>query len=231
MSLLGSTSLPALLLFGAGAQAENPIVQTIYTTDPAPVVYNNRVYVLTGHDEDGSTTYVMKNWHLYSTADMANWQDHGSPASLSTFAWSDANAWAGQIVQRNNKFYLYAPVRHSTGPMAVGVATSNNIEGPYTDALGKPLVENNQFDPTVYIDSDDQAYLYWGNPDLNYVKLNNDMISYSGRSAALCGEPCRSKLTVPLQREQNRSYCCWLWHPTGRGWIHFRRGPMVLQTW
>ena len=37
------------------AQADNPIIQTIYTADPAPLVYNGRVYLYTGHDEDGST--------------------------------------------------------------------------------------------------------------------------------------------------------------------------------
>ncbi len=35
-------------------------------------------------------------------------------------------------------------------------------------------------DPTVFIDDDGQAYLYWGNPNLYYVKLNQNMISYSG---------------------------------------------------
>ena len=32
----------------------------------------------------------------------------------------------------------------------------------------------------MFIDADGQAYLYWGNPNLWYVKLNADMISYSG---------------------------------------------------
>jgi hypothetical protein len=35
-------------------------------------------------------------------------------------------------------------------------------------------------DPTVFVDDDGQAYLYWGNPLLYYVKLNDDMISVSG---------------------------------------------------
>ncbi|KAI0392473.1 carbohydrate-binding module family 6 protein [Xylariaceae sp. FL0594] len=162
------------------ARADNPIVQTIYTTDPAPVVVGDRLYVFTGHDEDGSTTYNMRNWHLYSTTDMANWQDHGSPLRLEDFSWANANAWAGQMVPRNGKFYFYVPVRHNTGAMAIGVAVSDNILGPYKDALGKPLVENNEIDPTVWIDTDGQAYLYWGNPNLSYVKLNQDMLSYSG---------------------------------------------------
>jgi arabinoxylan arabinofuranohydrolase len=170
-----------VILCGVGlARADNPIVQTIYTTDPAPLVYNGRVYLYTGHDEDGSTTYNMRDWHLYSSADIANWQDHGSPLSLTNFTWANANAWAGQVIPRNGKFYYYVPVRHSTGSMAIGVAVSDSITGPFHDAIGRPLVENNQIDPTVFIDDDGQAYLYWGNPDLWYVKLNQDMISYSG---------------------------------------------------
>ncbi|KAI8633668.1 carbohydrate-binding module family 6 protein [Xylariaceae sp. FL1651] len=177
----GAWLLLGALLGGAGvARADNPIVQTIFTADPAPVVINDRLYVFTDHDQDGATTYDLRDWHVYSTTDMANWQDHGSPLSLQNFSWANANAWAGQVVPRNNKFYYYVPVRHTTGSMAIGVAVSDNIIGPYKDALGKPLVENNMIDPTVWIDTDGQAYLYWGNPGLSYVKLNQDMISYSG---------------------------------------------------
>lgn len=86
----------------------------------------------------------MTEWRLISTTDMVNWQDHGSPASLSTFSWSNGNAWAPQVIARNDKFYMYAPCRHTTGPMGIGVAVSSTITGPYKDALGKPLVENNE---------------------------------------------------------------------------------------
>ncbi|KAK6526009.1 hypothetical protein TWF281_011050 [Arthrobotrys megalospora] len=168
-------------LHGAGlVRADNPIVQTIYTADPAPLVYNGRVYLFTGHDEDGSTTYTMKDWRLFSTSDMANWQDHGITMGLTTFSWANANAWAGQVIARNNKFYYYVPVRRTNGGMAIGVAVSDSITGPWRDAIGKPLVENGEIDPTVYIDDDGQAYLYWGNPNLWYIKLNSDMTSYSG---------------------------------------------------
>ncbi len=32
----------------------------------------------------------------------------------------------------------------------------------------------------MFIDTDGQAYLFWGNPKLYWVKLNADMVSYSG---------------------------------------------------
>jgi len=169
------------LLDGTGfTGADNPFVQTFYSADPAPMVYNDRLYVFLDHDNDGATYFDMTEWRLHSTTDMANWQDHGTVATLKTFSWSNLNAWAPQVIQRNGKFYMYAPCRHNSGQMAIGVAVSNTITGPYTDAIGKPIVMNNQIDPTVWIDDDGQAYLYWGNPDLLYVKLNSDMISYSG---------------------------------------------------
>ncbi len=32
--------------------ADNPIIQTKFTADPAPLVYNDRVYLYTSHDEE-----------------------------------------------------------------------------------------------------------------------------------------------------------------------------------
>ncbi len=171
----------AVALLPAPAQADNPIVQHIYTADPAPLVYDGRVYLYTGHDEDGSSYFTMRDWHVFSSADMVNWTDHGSPMSLATFSWADADAWAGQVVPRNGKFYWYVPVRQrSTGQRVIGVGVADSPTGPFRDAIGRPLVGNGEIDPTVMIDDGGQAYLYWGNPHLWYVRLNADMISYSG---------------------------------------------------
>ena len=181
-SVIALISLALLVLVvPAPARADNPIVQTIYTADPAPLVHNGRVYLYTGHDEDNSTYFTMKEWRVWSSADLVNWTDHGSPLNLASFTWASNNAWAGQAVERNGKFYWYVPMTdRATGAMAVGVAVADSPTGPFHDALGHPLVENNEIDPTVFIDDDGQAYLYWGNPNLWYVKLNPDMISYSG---------------------------------------------------
>ena len=163
------------------ARADNPIVQTIYTADPAPLVHNGRVYLYTGHDEDGSSYFTMKEWRVWSSADMVNWTDHGSPLDLADFSWASSNAWAGQAVERNGKFYWYVPMQvRATGRMAIGVAVADSPTGPFRDALGRPLADTNEIDPSVFIDDDGQAYLYWGNPNLWYVKLNPDMISYPG---------------------------------------------------
>lgn len=174
----------ALTCVGAmSAGAQNPIIQTMYTADPAPMVYNNRVYVYTTHDEDESTWFTMNNWKVYSTNDMVNWTDHGVILSYSDFEWGKGDAWAAQCVEKNGKFYLYVPMISKTNNRgAIGVAVGDSPFGPFHDPLGKPLVQSEwgDIDPTIFIDDDGQAHMYWGNPKLKYVKLNEDMISYSG---------------------------------------------------
>ena len=165
-------------------QAQNPFVQTWFTSDPAPMVHDGTMYVYTGHDEDGADFFWMQEWRVYSSQDMVNWQDHGSPLALESFSWADDRAWASQTIERNGKFYWYicAHSRLSKG-MAIGVAVSDSPTGPFRDAIGKPLFENGSWDhidPTVMIDDDGQAWLMWGNPRIYYLKLNKDMISYSG---------------------------------------------------
>lgn len=170
--------------------AANPVVKNIYTADPAALVYNGTVYLYTGHDE-GSTGYVMNNWKCYSSTDMVNWTDRGTPLAVTVFKWASGDAWASQVVYRNGKFYWYVCVNErATNAKAIGVAVSTSPTGTFTDAIGKPLITNSQtkfttitwddIDPTVYIDTNGQAYMYWGNTACMYVKLNSDMISTSG---------------------------------------------------
>lgn len=170
------------LLNCLNVNAQRPIIQTKYTADPAPMVYNDTVFLYTTHDEDDAEGFKMQDWLLYTSTDMVNWTDHGVVASLKSFDWvkRDNGAWAEQVVERNGKFYMYCPI-HGNG---IGVLVSDSPYGPFKDPLGKPLVWQKEhwddIDPTVFIDEDGQAYMYWENPNCYYVKLNEDMISYSG---------------------------------------------------
>lgn len=170
------------LLNSLNVNAQRPIIQTKYTADPAPMVYNDTVFLYTTHDEDDAEGFKMQDWLLYTSTDMVNWTDHGVVASLKSFDWvkRDNGAWAEQVVERNGKFYMYCPI-HGNG---IGVLVSDSPYGPFKDPLGKPLVWQKEhwddIDPTVFIDEGGQAYMYWGNPNCYYVKLNEDMISYSG---------------------------------------------------
>ena len=96
---LGITILPFVTAMGqnkSAAKLNLPIIQTKYTADPAPYVHGDTVYLYTTHDEDDSEGFKMKDWLLYTSTDMVNWQDHGAVASLKDFKWykGDNGAWA-----------------------------------------------------------------------------------------------------------------------------------------
>ena len=159
-----------------------PLVQTKYTADPAPYVHGDTIYLYTTHDEDDAEGFKMKDWLLYTSTDMVNWQDHGAVASLKDFPWykGDNGAWAECVVERNGKWYMYCPI-HGNG---IGVLVADSPFGPFKDPIGKPLVWRTEhwsdIDPSVWIDNDGKAYMYWGNPHTYCVELNEDMISTKG---------------------------------------------------
>ena len=153
-----------VLLFMAAqtpAFADNPIVQTLYTSDPAPMVHDGILYVYTGHDEPGSTYYTMYDWRLYSTTDMVNWTDHGAVFAPTEFSWAKpGDAWAAQCIERNGKFYFYVTATHRTlGRPTIGVAVADSPLGPFKDPIGRPLIAHawGDIDPAVFIDDDGQA--------------------------------------------------------------------------
>jgi beta-xylosidase len=209
----------AATAMGAIGHADNPIIQTKFTADPAPLVCSNTGYLYTSHDEDDARGFKMFNWMCYSTTDMVNWTDHGIIGGVAephkTFRWADGNnAWAPQCIERNGKFYIYCPFPYK-GQMVIGVAVSDGPFGPFSDPLGKPLVAGS-YDPTVFIDDDGQAYLCWGgNGPCYIVKLNADMISVAGdikvMSIDFTGTPPEASYTEGpwLWREKNHYYLAW----------------------
>lgn len=199
--------------FYAGAQnivQQRPIIQTEYTADPAPLVYNDTVFLYTSHDEDDAMGFKMYDWFLYTSTDMINWTGHGAVASLENFDWVpyDNGAWTVQCIERNGKFYLYCPM---PGGVGIGVLVADSPYGPFKDPIGKPLVKNSNhdIDPTILIDDDGQAYMYWGNPKVYYVKLNEDMVSYSGE---IMQEP-----TTPRNYQEGP----WVWKRNGHYYMAY----------
>ncbi|RYZ26157.1 MAG: glycoside hydrolase, partial [Chitinophagaceae bacterium] len=146
----------------------------------------------TGHDQAPAKRngYEMHEWLCFSSPDMKTWTEHPSPLNVKTFKWAKDDAWASQVIERNGKFYWYVAITHASIPgKAIGVAVSDSPTGPFTDALGKALITNDMtteakiswddIDPTVFIENG-QAYLFWGNTTLHYVKLKDNMIEMDG---------------------------------------------------
>jgi arabinoxylan arabinofuranohydrolase len=229
----------ALLGTTPATQAANPIIQTIYTADPAPLVVGDTLYLYVSHDEDISVNnfFTMKDWWAFSTKDMVNWTAHGAVATLYDFKWAKSGwgggfengAWAPQAIERNGKWYLYCPLQGR----GIGVLVADHPLGPFKDPLGKPLIPNDNIDPSVFIDADGQAYLYWGNPKCWYVKLNEDMISYDtsiGNKGLVVLDMTVEEFGKRSKPDEKRPTTYeegpWLYQRNGLYYLFFAGGPL-----
>lgn len=178
-----------------GSMSENPLFSDQYTADPGALVDGCTFYIHCGHDE-GPNSFVLREWFVLSSTDMVHWTKQVA-LRVSDFGWADANAWAGQVVKKGDKYYWFAPVQERGGGMAIGVAVADSPTGPFRDAIGKPLI-NDAFemsnagfgtpsdtpftiDPTVWVEEDGQAWLHYGGfSRMMVAKLSEDMLSIDG---------------------------------------------------
>ncbi len=182
----------------------NPIVSNgrDFTADPAPLVVDNTLYILTGRDTAPSAVndFLMPEWQMLVTRSevtQARWTHYPhfvQPQQV--FAWTTpGRAYAAQIVRGpDGRFYLYAPVMEASSTnrdrFAIGVAVANSPLGPWRDAHPDgPIVSQSypvpntiqNIDPTVFVDDDGRVYLHWGTfGRLKGVELSPGMTTFRG---------------------------------------------------
>ncbi|VUC22890.1 unnamed protein product [Clonostachys rosea] len=208
-SLLAIPGVTALLLprqEQSFASTGNPILAdgSIYSADPAPLVVNGSLYILTGRDEAGpaENAFIMNEWQVFSTETPdplgSSWSLHQKIAQpQDVFSWADdGSAYAGQIVQgQDGRFYFYAPIKqrdtNSTDPFGIGVAVADGPLGPFTDLHPSgPIISQSvpapgntiqNIDPTVLVDTDGRIFIYFGTfGQLRGYELEADMITPKG---------------------------------------------------
>ena len=94
---------------------------------------------------------------------MVNWTDHGTVLKYTVLA-GESKRLGCPMHRTQRPFYMYVPLTGQDKIQgAIGVAVADSPYGPFIDPLGKPLVKSGKgdIDPTVFIDDDGQAYLYW----------------------------------------------------------------------
>ncbi|HLO59839.1 MAG TPA: glycoside hydrolase family 43 protein [Bacteroidales bacterium] len=189
----------------------NPLLDFMFTADPTAVEYNGRIYVYATNDhqqyehvgKDGRNSYEkIRSLVMMSSDDMVNWTYHGLINTSELAPWSQ-NSWAPSITSRQEAdgkthFYLY----YSNSGIGSAVLTSTSPVGPWSDPLGKNIVDRSvpgvdveaPFDPGVVIDDQGTGWLAFGGgkPKTKYmpdnsrmVKLGSDMISLASEIARI----------------------------------------------
>lgn len=173
----------------------NPIVSHMFTADPSAHVWDDgRLYVYPSTDNAPTKGYkTMDGYHVFSTDDMINWNDHGEILHSSQVEWGRKEGgfmWAPDCAYKNDTYYYYFP--HPSGTnfkktWKIGVATSSKpaaafkVQG-YIEGLESLI------DPCVFIDDDGQAYFYHGGPDIAHAyKLKENMTEIDGERHIITG--------------------------------------------
>jgi hypothetical protein len=242
--IVKSLLILAAALIPLALYAENPIIKDVFTADPAPLVRGDTVYLYVGQDEAKSDRdgYRMYRWLCFSTKDMKTWKPEGSPLAPADFAWAAGDAWASQVIERSGKFYWYAAVQHdkSHPGKAIGVAISDSPTGPFKDARGSALVTNDMttaakiswddIDPTVFMDDDGQAWLFWGNHKCYYAKLKDNMTEFDGPISVIPDDQAKGFEEAPWLHKRNGIY--YLSYATGfPEKIAYATAPKITGPW
>jgi hypothetical protein len=98
----------ALLSLTASCAANTVTLSDRFTADPAPIVVDGRLYISTSHDLPDQRGWLMTDYSLMSTDDLANWRDDGIIFDLKNQSWG-RYAWAQQVIETlDGQFYMCA---------------------------------------------------------------------------------------------------------------------------
>lgn len=159
----------------------NPIFPGWYA-DPEAVVYNGEYWVFPTYSAPFDEQTFLD---AFSSPDLVNWTKHPRVLDNSNVKWVRRAMWAPAVIHANNKYYLFFGGNdvHQGEVGGIGVAVADKPEGPYKDALGKPLINEivngaQPIDQFVFKDDDGQYYMYYGGwGHCNMVKLAPDLLS------------------------------------------------------
>lgn len=185
----------------------NPVLTGWYA-DPEGIIFGKQYWIYPTYSDDylqpdrskefsGEQILTQKNTinpqylkqtfiNAFSSSGLVHWKKHSHVLDVKDVSWAAYSIWAPSIINANNKYYLFFSANdiqsdRETG--GIGVAVSDRPEGPFKDALDKPLIGKfhngaQPIDQFIFHDSDGAYYLYYGGwRHCNIVRMSSDLLS------------------------------------------------------
>ncbi len=145
-----------------------------------------------------ATSVPGRNVQLARSSDLVHWEQLGDPLPVPP-AWADpvaVDVWSPDVTKIGDQYVMYYAARDlQTQEPCIGVATSTQPEGPFTDRNQEALICTTtlsrgrmRIDPSIFI-QDGQLYLYFGlccDPSDVYVqRLTPDGLRRDGEATQM----------------------------------------------
>lgn len=156
------------LLTACGTQENrfiNPVSEEWYA-DPEAAVYDGEYWIFPTLSQRFSK---QTHFDAFSSSDLKTWTKHENILTQDGCSWIRRALWAPATICHNGKYYLFFSANdvHEGEEGGIGVAVASRPEGPYADAIGKPLIGDiingaQPIDQCVFKDDDGTIYMYYG---------------------------------------------------------------------
>lgn len=144
------------------------LVPNDYMADPSAHVFEDKIYIYPSHDwesgvaeNDNGDHFDMRDYHVFSMEDPeAEVIDHGVVLSTDDIPWAGRQLWDSDVAYKDEKYYMYFPLKDQNDIFRMGVAISDRPEGPFVPEEN-PMKGSYSIDPCVFEDNG-AYYMYFG---------------------------------------------------------------------
>lgn len=166
---VGAQSAPA---------AGNPVFPGWYA-DPEAVIFGQRYWIFPTYSAKYNEQVF---FDAFSSPDLVNWTKHDRILDTARVKWAWRAMWAPAAIEKDGKYYLFFSandIQSDAERGGIGVAVADKPEGPYSDYLGKPLVDRfhngaQPIDQFVFRDGEEYYLIYGGWRHCNIARLSHD---------------------------------------------------------
>lgn len=166
---MSDESTPDDLSSLAARAISQPLVTHIYTADPSAHVFEGKIYIYPSHDIEGGVPFndngdhfCMEDYHVFRMdAPDGEAVDCGVALHVNDVPWAERQMWAPDAATKDGRYYLYFPAKRSNGLFQIGVAVSDQPEGPFAPEP-EAIAGSYSIDPAVFADDDGAFYMYFG---------------------------------------------------------------------
>jgi len=144
----------------------NPVFEGWYA-DPEIRLFNHQYWIYPTFSASYNQQVFMD---AFSSKDLMNWTKHSRIIDTAHIKWAKRAMWAPSIVENKGRYYLFFganDIQKDGQTGGIGVAVSDKPDGPFTDFLGKPLIDSfhngaQPIDQFVFKDVNGQWYIIYG---------------------------------------------------------------------